>query len=96
MLIGIRQFLTYEEFLTRSDDARPHPRFRDFHRPPDKRQAYFDGLETLRGHLSRCLGQIATIGGIEMPKDGVIANYQGPWQVEAYVPPALPDDHAAT
>jgi hypothetical protein len=96
MLIGIRQFLTYEELLGRSDDARPHPRFRDFHRPPDTRQAYFDGLEVLRGHLSRCLGQIATIAGMEPPKDGLIANYQGPWQLEAYVPPVLPEEHSAT
>jgi len=96
MLLGIRQFLTYEEFLTRSDDARPHPSFRSFHRPPDTRQAYFDGLEVLRGHLSRCLGQIATIAGMESPKDGLIANYQGPWQIEAYVPLVLPNDHAAT
>ncbi len=78
MLIGIRQFLTFEEFLTRSDVARPHPRLREFHRPPDTRQAYFDGLEVLRGHLSRCLGQIATVAGMETPKDGLIANYQGP------------------
>jgi hypothetical protein len=95
MLIGIRQFLTFEEFLARSVDAPPHPRFQDFYRPPDTRQAYFDGLEVLRGHLSRCLGQIAKIAGIETPKDGLIANYQGPWQVESYVPLALPDDHAA-
>jgi hypothetical protein len=96
MLIGIRQFLTFEEFLTRNDDARPHPRFRDFHRPPDTRQAYFDGLEVLRGHLSRCLGQIAIIAGVETPRDGLIANYQGPWQVDAYIPLVLPNDHAAT
>ncbi len=95
MLIGIRQFLTYEELLTRSDDSRLHPRFRDFHRPPDTRQAYFDGLEVLRGHLSRCLGQIATIAGMEAPKDGLIANYQGPWQIEAYVPLVVSDDHTA-
>jgi hypothetical protein len=95
MLIGVRQFLTFEEFLNRSDDARPHPRLPDFHRPPDTRQAYFDGLEVLRGHLSRCLGQIATIAGMEVPKDGLIANYQGPWQIEAYVPLGLPDQSAS-
>jgi len=26
MALGIRQFLTYEEFLTQRDDAHPHPR----------------------------------------------------------------------
>lgn len=56
MALGIRQFLTYEELLNRSDDAPPHPRFGEFYRPPDIREAYFDALEVLRGHLSRCLG----------------------------------------
>ena len=87
MALGIRQFLTYEELLKRSDDAPPHRRFGDFHRPPDVRQAYFDALEVLRGHLSRCLGQIAAIAGMDAPTEGLIANYQGPWQVEAYVEP---------
>jgi len=90
MVLGIRQFMTYEELLKRSDDTPRHPRFRDFHRPPDVRQAYFDALEVLRGHLSRCLGQVAAIGGVEAPKEGLIANYQGPWQVEAYIEPQLP------
>lgn len=85
MLLGIRQFLTYEELLKRGDDTPPHPRFGDFHRPPDVRQAYFDALEVLRGHLSRCLGQMAAIAGMDAPTEGLIANYQGPWQVEAYV-----------
>ena len=89
MALGIRQFLTYEELLKRSDDAPPHSRFGDFHRPPDVRQGYFDALEVLRGHLSRCLGQIAAIAGMDTPTEGLIANYQGPWQVEAYVAPPL-------
>ncbi|MCP4303608.1 MAG: hypothetical protein GY788_01740 [bacterium] len=90
MTLGIRQFLTYEELLKASDDAPTHPRFGDFYRPPDVRQAYFDGLETLRGHLSRCLAQIAVIAGVEVPEDGLIANYQGPWHIEAYATPKLP------
>jgi hypothetical protein len=87
MAIGIRQFMTFEELLRRDEGA--HPRFGEFHRPPDVRQAYFDGLEILRGHLSRCLGQIALIGGMSAPTDGIIENYQGPWQLEAYRPPQL-------
>ena len=94
MALGIRQFMTYEELLKRRDDAPPHPHFRDFHRPADTRQTYFDALEVLRGHLSRCLGQIAILAGMEAPTDGLIANYQGPWQLEAYVSPVLPDDRA--
>ena len=77
MVIGIRQFLTYEELVNGSVDAPPHRRFSDFHRPLDVRQAYFDALEVLRGHLSRCLGQIAVIGGIDLPQDGLVKNYQG-------------------
>jgi len=85
MTMGIRQFLTYEELLKRGHEV-PHPRFRDFRRPADMRQAYFDALEILRGHLSRCLGQVAVIAGMETPTTGLIANYRGPWQLEAYVP----------
>lgn len=84
MASGIRQFLTYEELLNRPDDAPPHPRFNDFSRPSDVRQAYFDALEMLRGHLSRCLGQVAAIGGMDLPQDGLVKNYQGGWQIEAY------------
>lgn len=84
MLIGIRQFMTYEELLRRSPKAHSHPRF-DNCRLPEHRQGYFDGLELLRGHLSRCLGQIAAIAGMETPKEGLIANYQGPWQEHAYL-----------
>jgi hypothetical protein len=89
MLVGIRQFFTYEEMLKGPEDARPHPRFEDFRRPPDTQQAYFDALEILRGHLSRCLGQIAAIAGMEAPTEGLIAKYRGPWSVEVYVVPTL-------
>ena len=84
MLMGIRQFLTYEELLRRNPDAPKHPRF-DGYRLPEHRQGYFDGLELLRGHLSRCLGQVAAISGMDAPKDGLIANYQGQWDENAYI-----------
>lgn len=92
MLLGIRQFLTYEELLKQADDMPPHSRFRAFRRPSNLRRAYFDALEVLRGHLSRCLGQVAAIAGMEAPRDGIITNYQGPWQIEAYVPPDILSD----
>lgn len=92
MALGIRQFMTYEELLQRNSDARPHSRFGEFHRPPDVHQAYFDALEVLRGHLSRCLGQVAAIGGVDAPQDGLIANYQGEWQIAAYEAPLLIDE----
>jgi hypothetical protein len=62
MLIGILQFLTYEEFLTCSTYARPHPRSRGFHPTSDTTQAYFDELAVLRGHLSRHFGEICECG----------------------------------
>lgn len=80
MLVGIRQFLTFEQRLTqpnRSDD----PNFQ-----ADTRQAYFDGLELLRGHLSRCLGQTAVLAGLSVPADGLISGYQGCWPIDAYKP----------
>ena len=84
MASAIRQFMTFEELLKRSDEAPAHPRFRDFRRPADTQQTYFDALEVLRGHLSRCLGQIALLAGMDAPTNGLIANYQGPWQLDAY------------
>lgn len=87
---GIRQFMTFEELLRRDENAPPHPRFGEFHRPLDVRQAYFDGLEMLRGHLSRCLGQIARIAGTLTQTGGIVENYQGPWQLEAYKAPPPP------
>jgi hypothetical protein len=95
MTLGIRQFLTYEELLKREDDAPPHPRFGDVRRPADTRQEYFDALEILRGHLSRCLGQIAVIAGMESPTNGLIEKYQGPWQLDAYVRTTPVEDHGA-
>jgi hypothetical protein len=87
MALGIRQFLTFEELLKRADDAPPHPRFKDFLRPADVRQSYFDALELLRGHLSRCLVQIAAIAGMPVPHEGSIERYNGPWQLDAYEAP---------
>jgi hypothetical protein len=89
MVLGIRQFLTYEQFLTMANDLSPDRVSGDFRRPPYVRQNYFDALELLRDHLSRCLGQVAALAGMDAPMDGLIANYRGPWQLEAYQPPAL-------
>lgn len=84
MLIGIRQFITYEEVLRRSSDAPSHPRF-DKYRLPEHRQGYFDSLELLRGHLSRCLGQVSAIAQMSIPAEGLITNYQGPWKENEYI-----------
>jgi len=49
-------------------------------------------VAVLLRYLSRCLGQTATIAGMDAPTDDLISNYQGSWQVEAYAPPAISDD----
>jgi hypothetical protein len=94
MVTPIRQFMTFEQSLNvppmRSRDAG-----QGHYRPGDVRQAYFDGLEMLRGHLSRCLGQVAAIAGMEAPTDGLITQYHGPWLLEAYKPSPLLLEHAA-
>jgi hypothetical protein len=91
MLLGIRQFLTFEQRLTQRTVVPPGgARNSDFYRAPEIRQAYFDGLEILRGHLSRCLGQVAKLAGMNAPANGLIPNYQGAWQTEVYRPLKLP------
>lgn len=84
MLSGIRQFLTFEETLKLDTDTRSRPRAREAF---DTRQDYFDGLELLRNHLSHCLGQIASLAKMKVPKDTLISHYQGPWPSDAYLPP---------
>jgi hypothetical protein len=83
MLVGVRQFMTFEELLRRSPDTPEHPRFAKT-RLPDHRQGYFDGLELLRGHLSRCLGQLAAVAEMDLPDNDLITNYQGSWDENAY------------
>lgn len=85
MLVGIRQFMTYEELLRRGSSAPQHPRFEKY-RLPEYRQGYFDGLELLRGHLSRCLAQVAAIAGMDILSERLLANYQGPWDERVYLP----------
>ncbi len=85
MLVAIRQFLTFEQQLSsrhRGQASETGERFRS----PEDRQTYFDALELLRGHLSRCLGQIAIVAGMSVPSDGLIAGYQGAWPMNAYKP----------
>jgi hypothetical protein len=84
MLSGIRQFLTFEETLKLDADTRSRPRARE---PLDARQDYFDALELLRSHLSHCLGQVATLARMKVPKESLISHYQDPWPSDAYLPP---------
>ena len=88
MVMGIRQFLTYEQHLAKHE-LPVNSRTPDFHRTAEVRQEYFDALELLRGHLSRCIEQICHIAGMRIPKDGLIKNYKGGWQINAYNLPLL-------
>jgi hypothetical protein len=86
MSVAIRQFLTFEQRIsqrTEFDSQGPSRRH------PDDLQQYFDALELLRGHLSRCLGQVAVIAGMSVPSDGLLEEYRGPWPLEAYKVPSL-------
>lgn len=87
MLEGVRQFLTYEQRLTRSSEDMESGDHPDFRRPYDQREAYFAALEVLRGHLSRCLGQVALIADVALPSVGMIADYQDAWPLESYIKP---------
>jgi hypothetical protein len=89
MLSGIRQFLTFEETLKLDTDTRSRPRSRE---PLDARQDYFDALELLRSHLSHCLGQVATLASMKVPKESLLSQYQGAWPSDAYLPPAQIDE----
>lgn len=83
MLNGIRQFVTFEETLNLNPETRAQRRA---HAPLDARQDYFDALELLRSHLSHCLGQVAALAGMKVPKESLISHYQGPWPSDAYLP----------
>jgi hypothetical protein len=86
MAVAIRQFLTFEQTLSITRD--PTRETLDHHGLPwETRQAYFDALELLRGHISRCLGLVAGVAGVHAPSDGLFPNYQGPWPLAAYVDP---------
>ena len=92
-LEAIRQFLTFEQrlnaksatskiFLTSQQDTR---------RQTDTRETYFAALEMLRGHLHRCLVQVAKIADVTPPKLMQNIDYGEAWQLEAYEKPLLLD-----
>jgi hypothetical protein len=84
MVDGIRQFLTFEQWLGAAGKVGT-PRHRDrYERSYEIRQRYFDALELLRGHLGVCLTQIAEIAGMKVPEGGLVRNYKGIWLIAAY------------
>jgi hypothetical protein len=68
MLVGIRQFLTFTEVRD------PH-----YHR-----EDYLGALQTLRGHLLRCVEQIAKLGGTTPRLSDRLA-FDTEWSPEVYV-----------
>ncbi|KQC06303.1 MAG: hypothetical protein APR62_08090 [Smithella sp. SDB] len=87
MLEAIRQFFTFEEQLRKHKHiALELP---GHLRSPDTKELYFASLEMLRGHLHRCLLQVAAIAGIAIPKIVNHMRYDNKWQLEAYESPLL-------
>jgi hypothetical protein len=68
MLSGIRQFLTFTE----RKDPFPH------------REEYFGALEVLRGHLLRCIEQIAKLAGTKPTLSNRLA-FDPEWSPERYI-----------
>jgi hypothetical protein len=89
---SIRQFLTFEQRLSKGDTADPRHKG-SFHRPAQSRELYFSGLEMLRAHIHRTLLQVAKIADIdEIPGVAGHMRYDEQWQLEAYrKPKALPE-----
>jgi hypothetical protein len=82
MLEGIRQFFTFEENLRTSIEQFPGELRTRLHR--QELQPYFAALEMLRGHLYRCLSQVAVIAGVEIHNISAHIRYESAWQIEAY------------
>ena len=89
MAEGLRQFLTFEQRLMRLHKEPVEVTHPDFHRAPEAREAYFLALEALRSHLNRCVLEIAKIGNVQLPKTGMVMQYQSPWPLEQYEQPLL-------
>lgn len=82
MLEGIRQFFTFEEKLRAVNPQFPgdlHTRFErhDF-------QPYFSALEMLRGHLYRCLAQVARVADTKIPKISGHMRCEDAWNLSTY------------
>ncbi|HEU0048661.1 MAG TPA: hypothetical protein VFQ43_13780, partial [Nitrososphaera sp.] len=71
----IRQFLTFEQRLTR--------------RSSETRELYFAALEMLRAHIHRSLLQISKVADMEIPGISAQMRYDDNWQLEAYKKPLL-------
>lgn len=87
MLEAIRQFFTFEEGLRTVNPNFPGEIHSRMHRVD--LEPYFAALEMLRGHLFRCLSQIAVVADTTIPKIADHMRYENPWQLDAYQKPEL-------
>ncbi len=85
MLEGIRQFFTFGETLRTADPGFPGELYT--RRLRQELQPYFAALEMLRGHLFRCLTQVAIVADTKIPKISQHMRYEDAWQLEAYQKP---------
>ena len=90
MLEGIRQFFTFVEGVRTASPGFPGELHTRHHR--HDLQPYFAGLEMLRGHLYRCLTQVAVIAKTKIPKISDHMRYEDVWQLAAYKQPLLEED----
>jgi hypothetical protein len=80
MLESIRQFLIFQDRIAHAGkgsgllDGDGHP----IGGPHRERELYSSALEMLRGHLHRCLQQVAKIAAIEVPKTAL--HYSESWR----------------
>lgn len=93
MLEGIRQFFTFEESLQTSNVQFPGELHTRSHR--QDLQPYFAALEMLRGHLYRCLAQVAAVADTKIPKISAHMRYEDAWQLDAYQQPQLIEQGSA-
>jgi hypothetical protein len=85
MLEGIRQFSTFEESLRTVNPEFPGDIHTRLHR--HDLHPYFAALEMLRGHLYRCLAQVAIVADTTIPKIATHMRYDSSWQIAAYKQP---------
>lgn len=76
MAEGIRQFLTFEEAISRDNET---PFWLD------SREIYFAGLEALRAHIYRTTIQIAAVADMTIPKIADAMRYDAGWDLDSYV-----------
>jgi hypothetical protein len=87
MLESIRQFFTFEEGLRTANPNFPGELHSRMHRAD--LEPYFAALEMLRGHLFRCLSQVAIVADTTIPKIADHMRYENAWQLDAYLKPNL-------